>query len=323
MRRHPNRPLRALLLLLGLATPAAVPVLAQQPARTNGGSRAPRNPVQNGLPLEPARTVEFTATEGSWMSVDVSPDGRTLVFDLLGDIYTMPIAGGRATPLSTGMAFDAQPRFSPDGKRIVFTSDRSGGEGVWILSLDLKDTLQVTRGKTAKYDSPTWTPDGNYIVVTRGMNLHLYHVKGGTGTQLTRPPSTPAAGAGPGGRPPTNLRYMGAAVSRDGRYVWAARRAGSTTRRCRTTSSSHTTVRPAKWRSARRGRGPRSGRRSHPMGSGSSTARVTGRRQACASVICRRARNGGWRIPSSVTTRSRGPPWTCIRAWHSRRIRAT
>jgi Tol biopolymer transport system component len=225
MRRHPNRLLRGCLLLLGVALGAAEPGQAQL-ARTNGGSRAPRNPVQNGLPLEPARTVAFTATEGSWMSVDVSPDGRTLVFDLLGDIYTMPIAGGRATPLSTGMALDAQPRFSPDGKRIVFTSDRSGGEGVWIMSLDGKDTVQVTRGKNVKYDSPTWTPDGNYIVVTRGMNLHLYHVKGGTGTRLTRPPAAPAPGAGPGGGAPTNLRYMGAAVSRDGRYVWAARRTG-------------------------------------------------------------------------------------------------
>jgi imidazolonepropionase-like amidohydrolase/Tol biopolymer transport system component len=213
-----------LLLLLGMALAAAEPVLAQ-PARVNGGSRTPRNPVQNGLPLEPARTVEFTATEGSWMSVDVSPDGRTLVFDLLGDIYTMPITGGRATPLSTGMAFDAQPRFSPDGKRIVFTSDRGGGEGVWLLSLDLKDTVQVSQGKRDKYDSPAWTPDGNYIVATRGMNLHLYHVKGGTGTRLTRPPAPAAAGTEPGG-PPGNLRYMGAAVSRDGRYIWAARRTG-------------------------------------------------------------------------------------------------
>ncbi|HSJ09585.1 MAG TPA: amidohydrolase family protein [Longimicrobiales bacterium] len=223
MRRRLLRHQRALVLaaVLGLT---ATPVLAQAPSGGNAANRA-RNPVQNGLPLAPARTIEFTTTEGSWMSLDVSPDGRTLVFDLLGDIYTMPITGGRATPLSTGMAMDAQPRFSPDGTRIVFTSDRSGGEGVWVMSLDGKDTLQVTRGKTDKYDSPEWTPDGKYIVVTRGMSLHMYHVDGGTGQQVTRPPTPPAGGAGGGGAA-GNLRYMGAAFTPDGRYIWAARRTG-------------------------------------------------------------------------------------------------
>jgi imidazolonepropionase-like amidohydrolase/Tol biopolymer transport system component len=197
--------------------PAAA--LAQQPAGRDS-ARETRNPVQNGLPLKPTRTVEFTAREGSWISVDVSPDGTTLVFDLLGDIYTMPVEGGRARPISTGMAFDAQPRFSPDGTRIVFTSDRSGGEGVWIMSLDMRDTVQVTRGKTDKYDSPEWTPDGDYIVVTRGNNLHLYHATGGAGQQLTRIPSTPGQQA---------FRFMGAAFGDDERYVWAARRRGQWT----------------------------------------------------------------------------------------------
>jgi imidazolonepropionase-like amidohydrolase/dipeptidyl aminopeptidase/acylaminoacyl peptidase len=192
------------------------PLPAQQPAG-GAGRAAPRDPVHNGLPLKPARTVEFTTREGTWMSVDVSPDGRTLVFDLLGDIYTMPITGGLATPLTTGMALDAQPRFSPDGRRIVFTSDRNGGEGVWIMSLDLRDTLQITRGKNDKYDSPEWTPDGDYIVVTRGNNLHMYHARGGSGQQLTRVPPTPGQQA---------FRFMDAAFGDDGRYIWAARRRG-------------------------------------------------------------------------------------------------
>ena len=222
--RRLSTPLRNAILLTGSLTIMASNAAAQ--ARSDSAARrAPRNPVQNGLPLTPGRTVEFTATEGSWLSVDVSPDGRTLVFDLLGDIYTMPITGGAATPLTTGMALDAQPRFSPDGKRIAFTSDRNGGEGVWVMSLDLKDTLQITRGKADKYDSPTWTPDGKYIIATRGMNLHMYHVDGGTGTQITRPPAAPTEGQGGGGTP-ANFRYMGAEVSPDGRHIWAARRTG-------------------------------------------------------------------------------------------------
>ena len=71
------------------------------------------------LSLPAARNATFTATEGTWISLDVSPDGQTIVFDLLGDLYTMPIEGGTATPLLTGMAFDVQPRFSPDGERLV------------------------------------------------------------------------------------------------------------------------------------------------------------------------------------------------------------
>src|SRR5688572_26365452 len=93
-----------------LAFLVATPVLAQQ-------SRPARDPMQEGLPLKPSRTITFTTDVGSWMSVDVSPDGQTLVFDLLGDLYTMPITGGKATALTRGMGLDAQPRFSPDGKK--------------------------------------------------------------------------------------------------------------------------------------------------------------------------------------------------------------
>src|SRR5258708_28278611 len=85
----------------------------------------------DALPLKMDRTVSFETSEGTWISLDVSPDGRTIVFELLGDLYTMPIAGGAATRITTGPGFDSQPRWSPDGKRIVFLSDRSGAENVW------------------------------------------------------------------------------------------------------------------------------------------------------------------------------------------------
>jgi Tol biopolymer transport system component len=76
------------------------------------------------LPLKPARTVKFTTDEGTWMSVDLSPDGKTLVFDLTGDLYTLPIAGGKATRITDGLPFDVQPRWSPDGKNIVYVTGR-------------------------------------------------------------------------------------------------------------------------------------------------------------------------------------------------------
>jgi hypothetical protein len=58
------------------------------------------------LLLKPTRTLNFTTDEGTWISTDVSPDGQTLVFDLLGDLYVLPIEGGVAKALSRGMAFD-------------------------------------------------------------------------------------------------------------------------------------------------------------------------------------------------------------------------
>src|SRR5690606_20513445 len=124
----PWRSRLAVLLVLALAIPGAL--RAQEATEDSTAITLARE----GLPLKPERKLEFTTREGSWISLDVSPDGKTIVFDLLGDLYTLPIEGGKATPLTQGMAFDAQPRFSPDGKRIVFTSDRGGGENVWILS---------------------------------------------------------------------------------------------------------------------------------------------------------------------------------------------
>lgn len=168
-----------------------------------------------GLPLEPGRTLSYIATEGTWISLDVSPDGQTIVFDLLGDIYTMPATGGEATSITQGMAYDVQPRFSPDGERIVFVSDRSGAENLWLMAADGSDTVQVTKEKTTDFISPEWTPDGKYIVVSKGrrnLKLWLYHVDGGSGVALITEPD--------------DLHTVGAAFGNDERYVWFAQRTG-------------------------------------------------------------------------------------------------
>ena len=71
-------------------------------------------------PEGPYKEVAFRVNEGTWMNLDLSPDGKEIVFDLLGDIYTMPVSGGEAKALRSGHAFEVQPRFSPDGKKILF-----------------------------------------------------------------------------------------------------------------------------------------------------------------------------------------------------------
>jgi len=209
--------LRPSRLLALLALP--VTLLAQR------GAQPPRDPMQEGLPLRPDRTFSFTTKTGNWTSLDVSPDGKSLVFDLLGDIYTMPITGGKAMPITQGMAFDGQPRYSPDGKKITFVSDRDGGWNVYTMSLDKKDTVQITRGKTNDYQSPEFTPDGKYIITARGTKLWIYHTDGGTGQALIR---RDAAAAGRGGAAGTDvMREIGAAFGKDARYLWFAERRGS------------------------------------------------------------------------------------------------
>ena len=212
---HPRNIYRCAPLAAFLGAAALCP--APHPLAAQDADEGDPHPQQEGLPLRPGRTISTSFTEGSWMSVDVSPDGQTLVFDFLGDLYTMPITGGPATPLTQGMAFDGQPRFSPDGTRVVFTSDRSGGEAIHIISLDKTDTVQVTSGKASAYQSPEWTPDGDYVIATRqgpGQGkLWLYHVDGGTGIQLIDEPA--------------NRRTTGAAFGDDGRHIWYAYRTGS------------------------------------------------------------------------------------------------
>jgi len=182
---------------------------------------------EEGLPLEPERTLEFTTEEATWLSLDIDPDGRIIVFELLGDLYTLPIEGGEAHALTTGMAFDSQPSYSPDGDWIAFLSDRDGSENLWICRNDGSDCRKLSEDPAgSEFASPTWTPDGEYVIVSRstwGMRtfeLWMYHVKGGAGVQITK--SKPA----PETPPPARHNAIGARVSPDGRYVYYATKRG-------------------------------------------------------------------------------------------------
>lgn len=165
------------------------------------------------------------------MSLDVSPDGRTIVFDLLGDLYTLPITGGEATRITEGPAFDSQPRYSPDGKTIVYTSDGTGAENLWLVDATGGHPRALTRDEGSQFISPAWTPDGNYIAVSKSSagiggstyDLYFYNRNGGTGIKLTGPLPGAAPVAAPAGAPSMALdNYMGAAFGKDPRYIYAA-----------------------------------------------------------------------------------------------------
>jgi Tol biopolymer transport system component/imidazolonepropionase-like amidohydrolase len=150
---------------------AAVLALALTPAPARVSAQTPPQKSWDvAADLGPTAKLAFDTSEGTWMNVDVSPDGRRLVFDLLGDIYIMPIDGSGTSPatrLTSGPVFDMQPRFSPDGKRIAICSDRDGLWNIWTIDLEGKDARQVSRERRWFVNSPAWSPDGTYIYARR------------------------------------------------------------------------------------------------------------------------------------------------------------
>ena len=209
--------------------PSVVPLLLTLAALSSPlvaqGDSTRRTAPESDLPLIPTRPLQFITDEGTWMSLDLSPDGRTIVFDLLGDLYTLPATGGQATRITSGSGFDGQPRFSPDGRTIVFVSDRSGSENLYTIDPDGKNLKALTTGRGQSYISPDWAPDGEYIVVSRAGDLWLYHRNGGSGLRLTGQ-TAPAGGGGPGGGGNAPSNFMGAAFAPDGRYIYAGARTG-------------------------------------------------------------------------------------------------
>ncbi len=212
------RPLRSAIALLAFTFAAGSAAAQGAPDSTR------RTAPESELPLIPTRALRFTTDEGTWISLDESPDGRTIVFDLLGDLYTIPATGGAATRITSGSGFDGQPRFAPDGKSIVFVSDRSGSDNLWLVNPDGTRVRPLTRGNAQAFISPDFTPDGQYVVTSKGGDLWLYHVGGGSGLKLTGV-TPPVTGAAPGGAP-APVNFMGASVSPDGRYIYAGARTG-------------------------------------------------------------------------------------------------
>ena len=128
------------------------------------------------LPLaETSNLLEFTVDEGSWVSVSLHPSNEYFLFDLLGDIYSLPISGGRAERITSGMAFDSQPVISPSGEKIAFISDRNGKNNLWIADIDGSNPIQLSDETYTRMLSPAWTTDSNYVTVTqRGKEIELF-----------------------------------------------------------------------------------------------------------------------------------------------------
>ncbi len=168
------------------------------------------------LPLEAAaEKLSFETDEGTWMSLDVTPSGTHIIFELLGDIYEMPVSGGEATRLTEGMAFDSMPRVSPDGKWISFISDRDGADNLWVARRDGSKPRKLSSEKYSRLVSPAWSPDSQYVAMTAGgskVTIKMYHVDGGSGLTLeSNDKANPANG-------------VGLSFSPDGRHIYFTER---------------------------------------------------------------------------------------------------
>ncbi|HKQ08347.1 MAG TPA: amidohydrolase family protein [Blastocatellia bacterium] len=223
-----TRTRRLLVLLLAVCLPLTALAQDEKQDEKKGDK------TEEGLPLKATEKIEFTTDEGTWMSLDVAPDGKTIVFDLLGDIYTVAVAGGEARRIIGDISFESQPRFSPDGSKIVYLSDRSGAENVWVADADGANPKAITKGRNQSFVSPSWTADGQYIIVSRSSDaigtyaVWIYNREGGSGMQVGPPdPPLPQPGSDEPARP--RLNRMGAVASPDGRYFYYAARTGAFT----------------------------------------------------------------------------------------------
>jgi Tol biopolymer transport system component len=167
-------------------------------------------------PRGTTREIDFVTREGTWMSVDLSADGKWIVFDLLGHVYRVAAAGGEAECLtqSSGVAINFHPRFSPDGKTIAFVSDRSGQNNLWVMDADGSNPKAVLSNKDVRVAEPAWTADGRFLLVRRadvrpgqgqgagGAGLWMYSRDGGEGVELVgrEPRGAAAPSASPDGR---------------------------------------------------------------------------------------------------------------------------
>ena len=176
-------------LLIALMSAAAI---AADPA-ASGKENPGKKKWDVNHPPGDAVTVTLDTRSGTWMSVDVSPDGKQIVFDLLGDLYVMPLAGGEAKALTHTVAWEMQARFSPDGKQLTYMSDAGGGDNVWVMNVDGSDAHAVTKEDFRLLNNPVWHPNGQYIAArkhftgTRSLGsgeIWLYHASGGAGVQL-------------------------------------------------------------------------------------------------------------------------------------------
>ena len=212
--------------LLGRNTRAEIPKGREEsgPVSTEGYHSRNINRLSSsqelGPHLTPTRTIRFTTEEGTYLSLSLSPDGQMIVFDLLCQIYVLPITGGKATRLTSGLFCHTQPQFSPDGNTIAFVADNDGWSNLWLMDADGANPRQLTKEENRVFISPVWTYDGKGLLASAdadgdrrgyGTSIVYYPIKGGPPQTIVRSPGASA-------------QLLGPSVGNEGRFIYFAQR---------------------------------------------------------------------------------------------------
>ena len=163
-----------------------------------------------------AITPASAQTPASWMRYPaISPDGQTIAFTYMGDLYRVAASGGVATPLTSHPAQDYMPVWSPDSRQIAFASDRHGNFDLFIIPATGGEARRLTFHSAPEYPY-AFSPDGrglvfgsarmdvaeNRLYPTGGQpELWQVEVSGGRPVQLLTSPAEEVS------------------LSRDGRYI--------------------------------------------------------------------------------------------------------
>lgn len=138
------------------------------------------NPIKSasGLPIKAERTISIATSESSYLDVDISPDGSTILFTCLGELFSLPAKGGVATQLTRGLAINRCPIWSPDGKFIAYESDATGFVGLHVTSMDGSFQKVLAQSPYTRSLKITWFPDSKQISVLG----QVYNLTGITST---------------------------------------------------------------------------------------------------------------------------------------------
>lgn len=126
-----------------------------------------------------------------------SPDGRTIVAHFRGEkgnyeIYRMNRRGKDRVPITDNLATDVHPKFSPDGSKIVFVSDRDYQPEIYVMNADGSGQTRLTNSSSYDLD-PIWSPDGKKIAfISNRTGFFDVFVMNADGSNKLRLTSSPA-----------------------------------------------------------------------------------------------------------------------------------